>query len=208
MKVVGNDGWGNTCLTYGAQTRQPGKLFSSSFYSTIAGGYSHSIFGFFSQNTSFHFAHSLEGIEFGNDRKIYYRPGAVEIGTWVDATRYDFIIELKSAGSRIYIKGGAWTDWTLISDKGSGTTAILYPGFTFEATGYPVLIDYFHTPTNLYVSPSDNLKNIIATIPTTRLLSVPLGLMTKLLSITPLGCCLHPAGPSYLIMVIMSYPTI
>jgi hypothetical protein len=153
LRVVGNAGWGNTCLAYDAVTRAAGIVLATSFYASGATGYVNCILGFFNAQTSFFFAHAKSGLAIKNDRKFYFSPGDVDTTyTWEDNTRYDIQIELKATGCKIFVKGGTYTDWTLISNQGTDATATLYPGFTSEANDFTIIIDYFRIPEGLYVS--------------------------------------------------------
>lgn len=174
LVINGNAGWGATSISEGAVTRQAGRLMAFSCYIGAAGSQS-AIYGFFSQASELNYYHCLDGVYFNANGKIYSWPGNVDTGyTWATQVRYDIIIELKAAGSRVYLKGGILTDWTLISDEGTNATATLYPGCTSQGS-YKLLIDSFHIPILLCISPSDIQKDLFAAIPTTRWLSVPLG---------------------------------
>jgi hypothetical protein len=61
--------------------------------------------------------------------------GVPKIGSWSSATEYQSAISLRSTGGFIFIKGGAFTEWSLLYIDANRNTATLYPAISnYDAT--------------------------------------------------------------------------
>ncbi len=62
--------------------------------------------------------------------------GAVTIGTYAASVEYDVALVLRSVGAFVSIKGGGFSDWTLLWVAATGATATLYPTLAnYSGTG-------------------------------------------------------------------------
>jgi hypothetical protein len=122
--VISNHiGGGDPGIWYGAFTRTPGLMF-------IAGGLNkgnagnRTIYGFDSDQAGY----GVECVLFTSvGQLIGNESGGAYFGTWAIATNYSFVLALRSAGKYYFIKGGTFTNWTLLWVARLLTTATVYP---------------------------------------------------------------------------------
>ena len=66
-----------------------------------------------------------------NGNSLFLRPGTnLRVGDYAFNTDYQLAFVLRATGAFAMIKGGAFTDWTLLYPLVVGTTATVYPGLS------------------------------------------------------------------------------
>lgn len=69
-------------------------------------------------------------------------------GDFADGVDYYFAIVLKATGAFFFIKGGAFTDWTLLHENSTDTEATLYPAIAQYNGAFSV--DFIRIPAELW----------------------------------------------------------
>lgn len=81
------------------------------------------------------------------DTNLYFMNRGANSGpivTIVNATDYEVAVPLRTAGSFVLIRGGAWVDWTLMWISNTDVTAAPFPAYTTMALGADIhSLDYF-----------------------------------------------------------------
>lgn len=159
--AVGGSAGGNPGLWYGsaALTRTPGLIFKWGGVNIAAVG---GLIGLDANAAST----STEGFRFTSGSTIKSQGDSnVTVDAFSTATAYDLAIALRAAGLHMFVKGGAFTYWTLIwpTPTGSGT---VFPSIqAFDATS-DFVVDYFrHSDTLWLPSPiaSDSFASAFGT---------------------------------------------
>ncbi|MFA4834851.1 MAG: hypothetical protein WC749_02100 [Dehalococcoidia bacterium] len=144
----GSGGWNTDYLIYGAQTRVPGLMLIAQRTIAATGA-----FGFLGWSKATNGALSnLIGVQLNNVTISNEYNGGNEygIGTF-GASAYKIAVILRVTGQITFIKGGAFTNWTLINVANAGTDATMYP---ISLTGNQVYTSSFlRIPTTLYLPP-------------------------------------------------------
>lgn len=65
------------------------------------------------------------------------------VGTYAAATDYDLAIIMKSTGFMAVIRGGAYTDWTVLNQGGVLTTTPMYAGINVITSAANILEDFY-----------------------------------------------------------------
>jgi len=66
---------------------------------------------------------------------VLYTFPAVNVGAWVNGTAYKYAVVLRSSGYFVFIKGGLFTNWTLLNVIATDSTATVHPGIDNDAAG-------------------------------------------------------------------------
>jgi len=124
-------GWGNPALYYPAITRAAGKLLSYKLNFSAFGG-NGSMFGFETDYQP-HFGSNAWTIYGGGGFMLWenggYGPTLTNLST---STDYQIAHVLRGTGVYHFIRGGTFTDWTLLWISKNQSNATLYPGFSNE----------------------------------------------------------------------------
>lgn len=75
---------------------------------------------------------------------------AITVGAVATSTTYRVAVALRSAGSYLFIKGGTFTNWTLLFANTLGTYTP-NPGITVVSTGSVATVDYYRVPSVLWL---------------------------------------------------------
>lgn len=132
---------GNPRVTYGPIAREPGRLLisqqqGSSGASTWVGW--HQTAGNFPQQASLRYSPTTT--------LIFYDGGTlVTVAAYVVGTTYQVAIPLRSAGSFCFVKGGIYTNWTLIHIGAGNSSALMYPNLSGSASGV-MTVDEIRVP--------------------------------------------------------------
>jgi len=138
--------YGDPGLWYGAIARAAGRVLLGKL--TIADVTNSCEFGW---DTAAAGAISAHALRFASDAVNVYAGGAAGpvIATPVDATEYQLAAVLRSTGVYWYIKGGAFTYWTLLWVGSTDNTATLYPAISnYNAV---LTADNIRVPTGLWL---------------------------------------------------------
>ena len=73
--------------------------------------------------------------------------GGLQVGDFVAATDYQVLFVLRETGAHFLIKGGVYTDWTLLWVDANGTAAVFAGLSNYNASGTQ---EYFRVPTELW----------------------------------------------------------
>ena len=89
-----------------------------------------------------------EGIRMNNTFIQAYQGGNTSVlGSIVAGTAYKYAVVQRTSGLYYFIKGGLFTNWTLLYSRSDGTTAKLYPGLTINDTTDVITADNIRIPT-------------------------------------------------------------
>ena len=127
--ATGGAGNGNPALFYTSKTRVAGKVLLARL--SGGGGTQLTTIGW---NTALTGNPAAAAIQFQPSTLFLYAydgGSGIVVGSYVAGTIYDVAVVLGKTGSDVYIKGGAFTYWTLLWSGSSNSTATLYP----EAAG-------------------------------------------------------------------------
>ena len=148
-------GSGNPLLTYAAHVRSPGRFVKVEI--TPVSGASPARVGW----------NSAQGSGFGSDTLRFNASGVLgttigasesaQVGTWTAAS-YEVIVITRVSGLTYFIKGGAFTNWTLLWIANAGTTTPLYPVIAAVNAGAGFSSDYIRSP-ELFWLPSPLLSD-------------------------------------------------
>lgn len=76
---------------------------------------------------------------FGAGGNIYHENDTDKaIGTWAASTEYDICLVARSTGYEWWIRGGTYTQWTLLKITDTGNDAELFPGFNNHSWDFPL----------------------------------------------------------------------
>ena len=136
INAVGRTSFGDPGIWYGEQTRAAGlRLFGKV---NIATASTNNIFGFDVDQTGTAQAASI----YFRSADIYVyenTENVAAIGLWAVDTEYNCLVVLRTAGAYFFIKGGLYTEWTLLWVGSKNAIATLYPSFNGRDAN--VLID-------------------------------------------------------------------
>lgn len=141
--AVENDG-----VRYPVQVRETGKILKI----TITPANTSSLIRIgYDSNTSAFMDYGLDFTAAGNMQLYYYLGGDVApiIGVYT-ATPYQISVIMRSGGYYWFIKGGAFTYWTLLSYMGSGS-GNKYPGIQANSTTSIFTVDDIKIPPTLWL---------------------------------------------------------
>lgn len=97
------------------------------------------------------FDHGLRIIQTSIIRVNLSAGTAVDVGAFATATSYIIAVIQRSAGAFYFIKGGAYTSWTLLYVESTGTTTPLRAGVFTVGTGRAWSSDYIKVPSARWV---------------------------------------------------------
>ncbi len=129
-----SDSWDKALISNQTITRAADKMIYSKI--TIAAdtpGNNHLMTGWeVNQTTSASYTQLVHGLYWNNYALTAYEKGSDTSGTgaYAASTTYEMKIELKAAGAKYYIKGGAFGSWTLVKDTSIYTDATMRVAFT------------------------------------------------------------------------------
>ena len=145
--VTGGAATGDPGLWYASLTRAAGRLCTASLTYTSAIGFQ---IGFDSDQTAASL-YSINGS--GTALRTTSNGGVaqVTVGAIAVSTTYKFAMILRASGFAAFVKGGAFTNWTLVwLDTVSGSTP-LYPTISANSTTNAWSSDYFRVPRDLWL---------------------------------------------------------
>lgn len=125
-----------------AITREKGRIFLSTI--TLPATNKSLFIGFDTNTTAGGIAPNLN---FYSDASIYSN-SSTKVGTYT-ATTYQTVIALRSSGSMKFIKGGAYTNWTLLWSDLTGSDATLYATIGNYSAAFTA--DSFRVPAQLWI---------------------------------------------------------
>jgi hypothetical protein len=76
--------------------------------------------------------------------------GPIIVGSWASATTYLVCVVMRAAGSLYFIKGGAFTNWTMIYASTTGSASFYASGAAANTTSVAT-IDYIRVPTQTWM---------------------------------------------------------
>lgn len=97
------------------------------------------------------------GIRFaGSSRtlQIYSSALPLSVGNWATATTYQIAVVARETAASYFIKGGAFTNWTLLwtgALGAFGAAPLLYPAFVPDAATAVYVADYIRVPSALWL---------------------------------------------------------
>ena len=143
--ATGGVGVGDPGLWYPAMTRRVGQVYLSRVTNSGAAP-SHSYNGWFNGATS-----SFSNIIFFISNQIRWNSGVI-VGVNAPATEYNIAIIQRTAGAWFFIKGGAFTNWSLlyVSTAGVGGEGE-FPGVIAGGVATVATADDIRIPDNLYI---------------------------------------------------------
>ena len=137
---------GDPRLTWDATDRKPGRLLviqqqGSSGASTWVGW--HQTPNNFPQQAA---------LRYSPTTTLIYYDGAslITVGTYVVGTTYQVAIPLRAAGGFCFVKGGIYTNWTLIYGGVGNAATPMYPNISSSAAGV-MTVDYIRVPAALWL---------------------------------------------------------
>lgn len=128
--------WGDLSLVGGSQARAIGRSLLGVISITNTSTYCW--LGFNDDATPSDTPFNSLRFQTGGALHVYSGSGNVDIvcGTWAADTSYTVVIVLRTAGVFHFIKGGAFTNWTLLYVGNAGTDTPRYPAFeSYSAAG-------------------------------------------------------------------------
>lgn len=127
--------WGDPGLWYAAFARTSGQVLLGIINISVDG---QAQFGF-DDNQALDLA-SGNYFYFDGIGNLYVRIGAapwnVKVGLYSTSTKYELAIVLRTAGAYHFIKGGAFTEWTLVYIDSAQVTTPLYPAAVTNSATY------------------------------------------------------------------------
>lgn len=106
--------------------------------------------GFDAAGASPHTAGSaVYGVRFaGSSRtlQVYNNAVPLSVGNWAAATTYQIAVVARATGTLFFIKGGAFTGWTMLWHSSVGTQADLYPAAVVDSATAVFAADYIRVP--------------------------------------------------------------
>ncbi len=117
--------WGDPGLWYSSVTRTAGKTLLGQINVSTVGGNGLQ-FGFPSNTTG---GNARSGIRLASTNIALVEGGSfiTNIGTYSTATQYNLAVVLRSTGAYLFIKGGSFSNWTLLWVGAVDSTSTLYP---------------------------------------------------------------------------------
>ncbi len=105
----------------------------------------------FDSNTVTH--PSAHAFSFNGTTILNYDNDAItqNIGTFANSTEYKIALVLRSTGAYYFIKGGAFTNWSLLWIASVGATTNLYPNIANRSATSVFTADNIRIPTNLWL---------------------------------------------------------
>jgi hypothetical protein len=151
----------NPGLWYSTTSRASGKMLIGEFTATTNGVH----VGFGINQTAVPAESILQN---GTSLQMKVNNGAVfTIATVALGTTYKVAIDLRSPGGMyVFIKGGTYTDWSLIWIASTGTTASLFPAITTVNSNTVFTADNLRIPTTLWIPTPLIYDTFSATYPT------------------------------------------
>jgi hypothetical protein len=145
----GITGDGNPCIGFGSIARTSGKMVIGLFNSNSL---DNNCFTLGNSSSSAGYATWAQGFYFGSESlQKYDLIGGFNIAPVVSLTDYKLAFALRTGGCFFLIKGGIYTNWTLIFSSGVNTTATLYPYYTQYAGSGRWTGDFIRIPQTLWL---------------------------------------------------------
>ena len=119
--------WGDPGLWYPAQTRVAGKVLLAKIVNMPTTALIKEATGWGTAQSGLMAANVL-ALNVGNLRQWDNSSGDIIVGVYASSTTYSVAHVLRATGAFHIIKGGAFTNWTLVWITGLNSTSTLYPG--------------------------------------------------------------------------------
>ncbi len=149
--ATGGSATGNPGLWYEQFTRQAGLML---FGRIVTGGGSASNQAMFGWDaTQAGDINDCIGFDASLSMRVQMGGAAKAIGVWAISTTYNLCIILRGTGAHYFIKGGAFTNWTLLWTSGSGT-GNQFPSFVAFSTTAVFTAPSIRLPAFLYIPPA------------------------------------------------------
>lgn len=94
-----------------------------------------------------------DAFQFESTLRLRANSTEIVVGAFSISTQYSVAIVLRSSGCYYFIKGGAFTNWTLVYASATGNSATMYPVAAAGATTSVFTADNFRVPTALFTVP-------------------------------------------------------
>lgn len=139
-------GWGDPGLWYPAVTRALGRVVLGQVSNVATNVYC--MAGWATGQSGLPGAHAF--YQSGGNFRVYDNNQIdMAIGVYSAATTYKFAIVLRATGAFYFVKGGAFTNWTLIWISSLNSTATLFPGIINNTASFTA--DNPRVPKRLYI---------------------------------------------------------
>ena len=141
--ATGGVGAGDPGLWYTSQTRAVGRALMASVNVAVAAP----LIGWDSNQAG----DIVGGIAFAGSGNLQSKVNALTIGAYSTGVAYSIAVIFRATGEWLLIKGGAFTNWTLLWASPTNNTATVYPVLTVNNTGSVHTVDDFRIPQDLIV---------------------------------------------------------
>lgn len=94
-----------------------------------------------------------DAFQFESTLRLRANSTEIVVGAFSISTQYSVAIVLRSSGCYYFIKGGAFTNWTLVYASATGNSATMYPVAAAGATTSVFTADNLRVPAALYSVP-------------------------------------------------------
>ncbi len=131
---AGSDGWSKALISQQTIARAADKkIYMKMLVGPNTGGNNHFMVGWeLDQTASANYNQLVYGYYWNNTEQRFYEKGnnRTANGSYAWDTEYEMKIELKSAGAKYWIKGGAFSDWSLRYENSNYSDATMRVAFT------------------------------------------------------------------------------
>lgn len=130
---AGSDGWSKALISQKTFDRNIGKVLYVDLTTYDTGGNNHLMVGWeLNQSTNPSYTQLVHGFYWNNSSLGVYEKGGNQgtVGSYGWSTSYEMKIILLATGAKYYIKGGAFSDWTLIKETSTYSDSPMRIAFT------------------------------------------------------------------------------
>jgi len=142
--ATGGVTWGDPGIWYPSVSRVAGRMLVGKINRALGS----SIIGFGAATSGFPSDSVVYTDGSGN---IWHDGGSAVVGSEATGTDYITATILRGSGSYTFIKGGAYTNWTLLWVKSTSSTATLYPGVSVGTNATVYSADNIRIPSALWL---------------------------------------------------------
>jgi len=139
---------GDPGLRYSSMSRTPGRIIYGKITLDNVGNSGYTTFGFDDNTVT-----RIEDGALFYDGRVYHFGAGANVGEDVSkGVEYDTAVIQRSSGSYLFLKGGIYTSWTLISISNTGSFATTYPGFgVYTSTISALAAGLIRVPTTTWI---------------------------------------------------------